>query len=41
MGAQDGTSNEIISSEAEVVFDGGFLGVFVGTGEKMKKQKRN
>ncbi len=32
MGVQDGTSNEIISSEAEVVFDGGFLGVFVGTG---------
>lgn len=41
MGIQDGTSNEIISEDAEITFDSGFLGVFVGTGEKIKKQKRD
>lgn len=41
MGVQDGTSNEIISKDAKITFDDGFLGVFVGTGEKIKKQKRD
>ncbi len=41
MGSQDGTSNEIISDEVEITFDEGFLGVFVGTGDKIKKEKRD
>jgi thiamine pyrophosphokinase len=41
MGSQDGTSNEIISDEVEITFDDGFLGVFVGTGDKIKKEKRD
>lgn len=40
MGKQDGTSNEITSHTLEVTFDNEFLGVFVGTGDKIKKQKR-
>ena len=41
MGVQDGTSNEITSKDAEITFDGGYLGVFIGTGEKINKQKRD
>lgn len=41
MGVQDGTSNEITSKDAKITFDEGLLGVFVGTGEKIKKQKRD
>lgn len=41
MGVQDGTSNEITSKDAIITFDDGYLGVFIGTGEKIKKQKRD
>ncbi len=41
MGNQDGTSNEIISNDVVITFDEGFLGVFVGTGDKIKRQKRD
>jgi len=41
MGVQDGTSNKMISSTAKITFSDGFLGVFVGTGDKMKMQKRD
>jgi thiamine pyrophosphokinase len=41
LGGQDGTSNEITSEEVEITFDDGFLGVFTGTGEKIKKRKRD
>ncbi len=41
MGVQDGTSNEITSKDATITFDDGYLGVFIGTGEKIKKQKRD
>tara|TARA_R110000868_G_scaffold408293_3_gene690959 strand:+ start:27052 stop:27687 length:636 start_codon:yes stop_codon:yes gene_type:complete len=37
MGGQDGTSNEITEQEAVVTFKEGFLGVFVGNGDKMKR----
>ena len=40
MGKQDGTSNEITSDTLEITFDNEFLGVFVGTGNKIKKQKQ-
>lgn len=40
MGIQDGTSNEVVSEHVEILFDDGLLGVFVGTGEKIKKEKR-
>ena len=36
-GGQDGTSNEITESNVKVTFKEGFLGVFIGNGEKMKK----
>lgn len=38
MGGQDGTSNEITNSEANITFKEGYLGVFVGNGEKMKRE---
>lgn len=41
MGSQDGTSNEITSKEVKITFDDGILGVFVGTGDKIKKEKRD
>lgn len=41
LGGQDGTSNEITSEDAEITFDEGYLGVFVGTGEKIKHRKRD
>jgi len=41
MGGQDGTSNEITSKDSIITFDKGYLGVFVGNGEKIKKQKRD
>ncbi|GAB5410712.1 MAG: thiamine diphosphokinase [Balneolaceae bacterium] len=37
MGGQDGTSNEITDEGSVITFKEGFLGVFVGNGEKMKK----
>lgn len=37
MGGQDGTSNEITDREASITFREGFLGVFVGNGERMKR----
>lgn len=40
MGFQDGTSNEITSLDAKITFDTDYLGVFIGTGEKIKKMKR-
>lgn len=39
MGGQDGTSNEITGENPTITFKEGFLGVFVGDGEKMKKEK--
>ena len=41
IGIQDGTSNEITSADVEITFNDCFLGVFVGTGDKIKKQKRD
>lgn len=41
MGIQDGTSNEITETGGEVTFSSGNLCVFVGTGKKIKKQKRD
>ena len=37
MGGQDATSNVITEKESIITFKEGFLGVFVGTGEKMKR----
>jgi len=37
MGGQDATSNEITEKESIITFKEGFLGVFVGTGEKMNR----
>ncbi|MCG8374267.1 MAG: thiamine diphosphokinase [Balneolales bacterium] len=37
MGKQDGTSNKITHQEVTISFEGGLLGVFVGTGEKMRR----
>lgn len=36
-GGQDGTSNEITDTNVNITFKDGFLGVFIGNGEKMKK----
>ena len=41
MGVQDGTSNEITETGGTVTFTKGNLCVFIGTGEKMKHQKRD
>lgn len=38
MGGQDGTSNKITKQEAIITFKDGFLGVFVGNGDKMIKE---
>ena len=40
MGVQDGTSNKITESGGQVTFTSGNLCVFVGTGEKANKLKR-
>lgn len=37
MGGQDGTSNEVTANQISVRFKDGFLGVFVGSGQKMSK----
>ena len=39
MGGLDGTSNEITEEEVTITFNDGFLGVFVGNGEKMKRER--
>lgn len=36
-GGQDGTSNEVTEPKIRVTFKDGFLGVFIGNGQKMKK----
>lgn len=38
MGGQDGTSNKIIAENSLITFKEGFLGVFVGNGDKMKRE---
>lgn len=37
MGGQDGSSNEITDEDSIITFKEGFLGVFVGNGDKMKR----
>ncbi len=37
MGGQDGTSNEITDQDSTITFKEGFLGVFVGNGDKMSR----
>ena len=37
MGGQDGSSNKITNEDSTITFKDGFLGVFVGNGEKMKR----
>lgn len=37
MGGQDGTSNEATDKEISVSFKDGFLGIFIGSGQKMNK----
>ncbi len=37
MGGQDGSSNEITGDNPTITFKEGFLGVFIGNGEKMKR----